>query len=370
MKRTISIILVATLLLTMLLSLAGCGAKSSEGLEFKSNGDGTCTWVGLGTCTDAEIIVPEKNGDDKVVSVGEEVLGRKEGITKVSLPDTVKTLEELAFAYNDDLLEIDFGKGLETIEKSAVAYCDKLQKAILPDGLKKIGRGAFDSDVALTEIIIPESIEVVETGAFNFTENVNKIVIPSTMNEFSTSIFCTDSLEELEIKGEMKYFTLRVDTDAAGNVKVNGGVCKNPEKTENPNTYTGVCTKENIASVICAIFDKETIKLNGEEVAPSTNIESGTYLKENNMYAFEITGSQELVVSFGAVQKNEIARLKYEINNETKTYSANGSATLQNEALNLDIMFVPFGNSFFMIMSVSDVTGSDSDVVGGLWLKS
>ena len=366
MKKVISIILATTILFTMLISLTSCGTKSSKGLEFKSNGDGTCTWVGLGTCTDTEIVVPEKNGDDTVVSVGEEVLDRKEGITKVSLPNTVTTLEENALAYNDDLLEIDFGNGLETIEADAVAYCDNLQKASLPDGLKKIGRRAFSSDVSLTEIIIPESIEVVENGAFSETTSVKKISIPSKMNEFSTFVFCTESLEELELKGEMKFFTLSVNMDNS----ISGGICKEPEKTQYPNTYTSVCTNDNIASVIFAILGKEKIKLNGEEVAPSTNIENGSYSKENNMYAFEITESQELVVSFGAVQKNEIARLKYQINNETKTYSVKGSSTFQNETLNLDIMLVPFGNSFFIVMNVTDTTGSNSEVISGLWNKS
>ncbi len=371
MKKFTSLILVIVILMSMITLLTGCGGeKASKGLEFTSNGDGSCTWTGLGTCTDTEIIVPKKNGKETVVSVGENVLNRKKGITKLTLPDTVKTIEELALAYNDDLLEINFGTGLETIEKDGVSHCRKLQKADLPKGLKTIGERAFASDESLTEIIIPEGIEKVGTGAFNYTKAVKKISIPSSMNEFSTSDFYTDALEELELKAEMKYFSLSISTDTSGNISVCGGLCIDPQKTQYPKNYGYECNDDNIASVICTLLDKETIKLNGENVSPSSNIETGSYSHDDNFYSFEITETQELVVLYGIVENTEIARLKYELNNETKAYSAQGIATLQNATANLNIVFVPFTNSFLVIMNIADTNGAEPFNVEGVWKKS
>ena len=36
----------------------------SQGLKFRSNGDGTCALVGMGTCMDTDLVIPsEHNGD-------------------------------------------------------------------------------------------------------------------------------------------------------------------------------------------------------------------------------------------------------------------------------------------------------------------
>ena len=43
-------------------------AVPSVGLEFKSNGDGTCQLKGIGVCTDTEIIVPKASPEGDVVT--------------------------------------------------------------------------------------------------------------------------------------------------------------------------------------------------------------------------------------------------------------------------------------------------------------
>lgn len=364
MKKINSLLLTVILIFSMFSILSACGKNASEGLQFKSNGDGTCVWTGLGTCTDTEIIVPESNNEETVIAVGEEVLKRKEGITKVTLPNSVIELYEDAFAYNNSLIEINLGNNLEVIGKNAIGHCENLSKISLPNSLKTIKSLAFSFDTALTEIILPDGVETIEFGAFANTTAVKKIVIPSSVNEFSTSIFCTKSLEELEIKSEMKYFALSLNTDAAGNTAISGGVCVDPQKTDLPNTYEGICKKENLASIICAILDKKTIKLNGEQVTPSSTISTGKYSKQDNMYAFEITANSELIVSFGAAQKNEIARLKYTTDTSSNAIYATGLGNLSNSSINLDVTIIPLGDTIFVIM------GADNENIIGLWNKN
>ncbi len=363
MKKLLSLVLCVVLILSSALYLTSCGKNSSQGLEFKSNGDGTCTWVGLGTCTDTEIVVPQKNGEETVIAVAKEVLDRKEGITKVTLPNTVIELEEDALAYNESLIEIDFGTGLETIGKNAVGHCENLSKITLPNSLKNIGNLAFTNDSALTEIIIPDGVETIGDGAFGYTKNVKKISVPSSLNEFNTFVFCTDSLEELEIKGDMKHFALNLTTDASGKATVSGGVCAEPTESLSSLSYEGKCTEDNLGAVLCAILDKQTIKLNGEQVSPTSDISVGKYTKENNMYDFEVTDAQELVILFGAVQKNEIARLKYNVDDATNTISASGTGNLSGSSISLGATIIPLGDTIFVIMTV------DNDSVIGLWNK-
>ena len=41
-------------------SIVASDLKPSEGLEFESNGDDTCTLVGIGICKDADLVIPTK----------------------------------------------------------------------------------------------------------------------------------------------------------------------------------------------------------------------------------------------------------------------------------------------------------------------
>ena len=43
--------------------VAETNLEPSEGLEFESNGDGTCTIIGIGTCTDQNIVIPLESPD-------------------------------------------------------------------------------------------------------------------------------------------------------------------------------------------------------------------------------------------------------------------------------------------------------------------
>lgn len=52
-------------------ALESGGKNYSEGLEFISNGDGTCYVAGIGNCTDTDIIIPKVSpSEDKVTKIG------------------------------------------------------------------------------------------------------------------------------------------------------------------------------------------------------------------------------------------------------------------------------------------------------------
>ncbi len=58
----------------------------SEGLEFESNGDGTCTITGIGTCTDKNIVIPvESPYGDTVTLIGEYALYTLENVDSITL---------------------------------------------------------------------------------------------------------------------------------------------------------------------------------------------------------------------------------------------------------------------------------------------
>ena len=71
---------------------------SSQGLSFRSLGDGSCELIGLGSCTDSEIVIPEESPDgDLVVAIGDSAFIGVRGITGVKLPQNVTRIGNYAF---------------------------------------------------------------------------------------------------------------------------------------------------------------------------------------------------------------------------------------------------------------------------------
>ena len=59
--------------------------RVSEGLEFTSNGDGTCSLSGIGTCADTEIIIPTKSPlGDTVISIDDYAFSDCLSITSIT----------------------------------------------------------------------------------------------------------------------------------------------------------------------------------------------------------------------------------------------------------------------------------------------
>ena len=72
--------------------------KPSEGLEFESNGDGTCTLVGIGICKDANLVIPTENPDGETLTVIEEdAFMGLEDVSSVTLLNGNYEVEDRAF---------------------------------------------------------------------------------------------------------------------------------------------------------------------------------------------------------------------------------------------------------------------------------
>ena len=67
-------------------------------------------------------------------------------VQKIILPDSVKTIDNVAFARCSNLTSINFPEGLETIGSYAFDECDKLKTIAIPDSVTNIYQRAFDAN--------------------------------------------------------------------------------------------------------------------------------------------------------------------------------------------------------------------------------
>lgn len=237
-----------------------CGRGPSEGLEFYSNGDGTCSLAGRGTCTDADIIIPAKSpsGDavtkimgggffaDEVlvaIYVPESVLEittdglsaapnfasiavspnntvyasvdgvlynknlttliqypvAKVGVT-FDMPASVATIGFGAFANAKNLTSVNIPAGVQTIETSAFMSCSALTSITIPEGVTTISGGVFANCRSLSYISLPESITSIEENAFSYCEALTNFTVPSGVTSIPKDAFSNcKSLTEIKL---------------------------------------------------------------------------------------------------------------------------------------------------------------------------
>ena len=128
----------------------------SEGLYFRSNGDGTCAVSGIGSCSAACILIPPKSpAGDSVTEILPYALAGS-GVTAVELPTTVTVLTGASFAKCDQLCVVRVANGstafaeydgvLYTADGSTLLYCPADRTATdlhLHPALQRIAAGAF-----------------------------------------------------------------------------------------------------------------------------------------------------------------------------------------------------------------------------------
>ena len=100
--------------------------KPSEGFEFESNGDGTCTLVKIGTCTDKDIVIPEKSPTGDIVTfIGKYALMSLEA-DSVTLINYNYEIGERAFQYGEfEILNIIGGNPV--FDDSAFSSCEDIE---------------------------------------------------------------------------------------------------------------------------------------------------------------------------------------------------------------------------------------------------
>ena len=220
----------------------------SIGLEYTSNGDGTCYVSGIGTCTDTDIVIPAVSPEGwKVTGIGDMAFYINNSITSVIIPNSVISIGDQSFTYCDKLLEISIpdsvtkigyapfnssniinisvdtnnvalssidgnlyskdgtilyayakGKtnshfvipdGVTTIGNSAFLGCDKLTSVAIGDSVTTISANAFCGCTSLKSLIIPDSVTTISAWAFGSCSTLTYVVIPDSVTAIGDYAF-------------------------------------------------------------------------------------------------------------------------------------------------------------------------------------
>lgn len=137
----------------------------------------------------------------------------------VTIPSTVKRIDDYAFYGCLELEQVDLPEGLIAIGDNAFSHCYNLTSAELPKSLKKIGKNAF----ALSKITLwsglPEGLDYIGSSAFLATK-IKSVEIPDTVHYIGRYAFANCPLEYARLPSGITEVPTRLFEDCMGLKKI------------------------------------------------------------------------------------------------------------------------------------------------------
>ncbi len=151
----------------------GVESDYSVGLKYSLNTDEKgYTVVGIGYCEDTDLVIPATYRELPVTAIGSKAFESVRSFKSVSIPASVTTIGEYAFAYCG-VTSVTFATNsqLTTVDRYAFFSSSSLQSIALPDGVTTIGEAAFNGCNNITSISIPDSVTTIENRALDFNSS-------------------------------------------------------------------------------------------------------------------------------------------------------------------------------------------------------
>ena len=247
-RRLFVLLLFAAVAAFGVLGFSGCrdeqSQEESQRLEYELDSFGEAyRVVGIGHCTDTEIVIPREHRDlpvkeiangafqnctditsvvipDSITSIGSSAFTGCASLISVTLPDSIRKIDINAFdacyrlveVYNQSPLNITVGssehgkvgyyaKAVHTqpytskvsIDEngyvlytdndtiSLINYVGKETDLILPTSITDIHQGAFANCINLTSVKIPNGITTLKNWTFNFCSSLKNVSIPDSI---------------------------------------------------------------------------------------------------------------------------------------------------------------------------------------------
>jgi len=200
MKKKFSLILIVCSLLSTL-ALTSCAENSSittpvatekivnytddNGIGYKVLSDGTLEVANIGEST--EVVIPDSYNNRKVTAVGKSAF-RMSVVKSITLPETVTTIEDFAFAFAKELENINIPEGVTSIGNNAFNGCTSLTDIDLPESLKTIGMYAFDGS-GLVIVNLPINLEKIDEYAFAECPNLTDVIFDTNTVTIADTAF-------------------------------------------------------------------------------------------------------------------------------------------------------------------------------------
>lgn len=107
-----------------------------------------------------------------------------ENLINIKLPENIKIINHSAFWNCKKIKNIKLPDSIVSIKDCSFTCCRDLTDIVLPKSIKKINKNVFAYCSKLSSITIPKSVINIESNAFIFCHNLKKIIYEGTEDEW------------------------------------------------------------------------------------------------------------------------------------------------------------------------------------------
>jgi len=112
-----------------------------------------------------------------------------EMLKSITVPEGITAIPDYAFKSCEYLENVTLPSTLKSIGTDAFTGCTSLKAVDLPEGLSAIGQECFSDCVSLTEVNIPDGVSVIEYGTFQNCVLLAEVRIPDSVTSIGGSAF-------------------------------------------------------------------------------------------------------------------------------------------------------------------------------------
>ena len=171
-----------------------------EGLLYQNNGNGTCTIVGIGTCTKTELSLPEKSPEGlRVVAISTGAFENCSRIVSIHIPSSVRDIGTGAFVGCKSLT-------MFTVETTNTEYCavgsvlfskDKTELVCYP--AKRVGQN----------YLLSTNVTRISPYAFDSVSTLEKLLYRGTISQYQNITIGTGNSIFTKMPIEFNYNALK-----------------------------------------------------------------------------------------------------------------------------------------------------------------
>ena len=180
-------------------------ATGSIGLAYSNeeSAPGDCSIVGVGSCTDRDLIIPRKINGLTVTAIVNLHGDFSRNITSISLPDTLEIIGGNAFSSCDSLKSINLPKNLKNISTASLPYGALETVVVSSDDLFIVGYGSLFANTTLKSATFEG--KTITTNICCDCKSLEEVTIRNGVNEIGENAFWgCENLKTVTVSSSVK----------------------------------------------------------------------------------------------------------------------------------------------------------------------
>ncbi len=114
-----------------------------------------------------------------------------------TIPATVTTVHDFAFARNSSLTSITIPEGVQTLGANCFMSCSGLARVSLPSTVKELRESTFTDCTSLASVALPEGLTTIGYSCFQSCPSLTNATIPSSVTTIDNFAFAYSGLGDL-----------------------------------------------------------------------------------------------------------------------------------------------------------------------------